>query len=68
VRHLDEQGVQTSVHYTLPLHRQPCFAGVADKASLPGVERAAESILSLPIYAELTDEETDFVVSAVLRG
>jgi len=68
VRHLDEQGVQTTVHYTLPLHRQPCFSGVSDGASLPAVERAAESILSLPMYAELTDEETDFVVQAVLRG
>jgi dTDP-4-amino-4,6-dideoxygalactose transaminase len=68
VRHLDAQGVQTSIHYTLPLHRQPCFAGAADGSSLPGVERAAESILSLPMYAELTDEETDFVVRAVLSG
>jgi dTDP-4-amino-4,6-dideoxygalactose transaminase len=67
VRHLEAKGVQTSVHYTLPLHRQPCFAGVTEAVSLPAVERAAETILSLPMYAELTDEEADFVVGAVLE-
>jgi dTDP-4-amino-4,6-dideoxygalactose transaminase len=65
VRGLDERGVQTSIHYTLPLHRQPCFAGVVDAVSLPAVEGAVGTILSLPMYAELTDEETDFVVRAV---
>jgi dTDP-4-amino-4,6-dideoxygalactose transaminase len=66
VRRLDERGVQTSVHYTLPLHRQPCFAGVVEPVSLPAVERTAETILSLPMYAELTDDEVDYVVRAVL--
>jgi dTDP-4-amino-4,6-dideoxygalactose transaminase len=65
VEHLDAQGVQTSIHYTLPLHRQPCFAQFATGQSLPGVERAAETILSLPMYAELTNDEIDFVLRAV---
>ena len=65
VRKLDARGIQTSVHYTLPLHRQPCFSGIVDAVSLPAVEAAAETILSLPMYAELTDEEADFVVRAV---
>jgi dTDP-4-amino-4,6-dideoxygalactose transaminase len=65
VKHLEAEGVQTSVHYTLPLHRQPCFSDFGSGTSLPNVERAAETILSLPMYAELTDEEIDFVARAV---
>lgn len=64
-KYLAERGVQTSVHYTLPLHKQPCFAAYAGGASLPNVERAADELLSLPIYAELEPEETRYIVDAV---
>jgi dTDP-4-amino-4,6-dideoxygalactose transaminase len=66
VRHLTERGVQTSLHYSLPLHRQPCFASVAEGVSLPNVEKTVETILSLPMYAELTSEEIDHIVSSVV--
>ncbi|QIG48361.1 DegT/DnrJ/EryC1/StrS family aminotransferase [Nordella sp. HKS 07] len=65
IRYLDQAGVQTSIHYTLPLHHQPCFASVAKAVRLPAVEGAVETILSLPIYAELTEDEVDFIVGAL---
>jgi dTDP-4-amino-4,6-dideoxygalactose transaminase len=64
-KHLADRGVQTSVHYSLPLHRQPCFAEYGQGVSLPHVEKAAERILSLPMYAELSDEEVRHIVGAV---
>lgn len=64
-RHLETRGVQTKVQYPIPLHRQPLFD--TTPVSLPRVEEAADHILSLPIYAELTDAEVDTVCDA-LRG
>ncbi len=64
VKHLAERGVQTSIHYSLPLHRQPCFAPFSEGVSLPKVEAAAADIVSLPMYAELTDDEVSHIVGA----
>jgi dTDP-4-amino-4,6-dideoxygalactose transaminase len=64
-KHLADRGVQTTVHYTLPLHRQPCFAEYAQGVALPHVERAAGELLSLPMYAELEDAEVSHIVAAV---
>lgn len=61
--HLEMDGVQTKVQYPIPLHRQPIFGRQA--AVFPNVEEAAEHILSLPIYAELTDDEVSQVCNAV---
>lgn len=62
--HLTEHGVGTDVHYPLPDHRQPCFAGQYDEVLLPRTERDAETVLSLPCFPELTDNEVEQVVSA----
>jgi dTDP-4-amino-4,6-dideoxygalactose transaminase len=64
VAHLAERGVQTAVHYTIPLHRQPCFAEFSAGVSLPRVEKAVGDIVSLPMYAELTDAEVAHVIQA----
>lgn len=64
---LGERGVGTLIHYPIPLHLQPAFARLGGgPGDLPIVERAAEEILSLPLYPEMTDAQTETVVSAVL--
>jgi dTDP-3-amino-3,4,6-trideoxy-alpha-D-glucose transaminase len=64
--HLDARGVETGVHYPVPPHRQPAFAGSAlAEARLPGAERLAREVLSLPMGPHLSDEEQDLVISAV---
>ena len=64
---LDEQGVQTGLHYPLPLHRQPCLAGLADPPNdgFPATEDWAGHGLSLPMFAGMTAAQQERVISAV---
>jgi dTDP-3-amino-3,4,6-trideoxy-alpha-D-glucose transaminase len=64
--HLTARGVETGIHYPVPPHRQPAFAGgpLADHA-LPGAERLAREVLSLPMGPHLSDEDLDLVITAV---
>jgi dTDP-4-amino-4,6-dideoxygalactose transaminase len=66
--HLTRQGVGTDTIYPIPLHLQPCYADLRQPAgSLPFAEAAARTVLSLPIFPELTDGEIDHVIAAVNR-
>ena len=66
VDHLKAQGIGCAVYYPLALHLQPCFASLGyRRGSLPVTEAAMASVLSLPIYPELTDAQQDAVVAAV---
>ncbi len=65
---LQERGVGTLVHYPVPLPRQPALRQFV----LPGqefsvAEKAAQEILSLPLYPELAEEELERVIQAVRR-
>jgi dTDP-4-amino-4,6-dideoxygalactose transaminase len=63
---LRERGVGTLIHYPIPLHRQPAFAGAGRTAGhLPVVETAAREILSLPLFPEMSDTRAEIVVEAV---
>jgi dTDP-4-amino-4,6-dideoxygalactose transaminase len=53
---LAEKGIQTLIHYPVPIHLQPAYEGVWKKGQFPVAEKLAEEILSLPMYAELTEE------------
>ena len=63
---LHAKGVQTGIHYPIPVHLQPAHADVGYKVGdFPETERAANEVLSLPMYAELTSSLQDQVVQAV---
>jgi dTDP-4-amino-4,6-dideoxygalactose transaminase len=63
---LEELGVGTLIHYPIPLHLQPAFAGFGGRrGDLPVVERAADELVSLPLYPELSDEQARAVAAAV---
>jgi UDP-2-acetamido-2-deoxy-ribo-hexuluronate aminotransferase len=49
---LKKAGVPTAVHYPLPIHQQPAFIGSG--TNLPHSERAAETVISLPMHPYMT--------------
>jgi dTDP-4-amino-4,6-dideoxygalactose transaminase len=64
---LKANGIGNAVYYPLALHLQPCFGYLGyQRGSLPASEAATESVISLPIYPELTREQQDAVIEGVL--
>lgn len=64
---LAKQGIGVGLHYPIPLHLQVAYRDLGWKAGdLPESEAAAESILSLPMYPHLTEEQVDHVCSTLL--
>ena len=56
--YLKDHGIGTEIYYPVPMHLQACYRDLGyQKGSFPISERAAEDVLSLPIYAELTDDQ-----------
>jgi dTDP-4-amino-4,6-dideoxygalactose transaminase len=63
---LAEHGVGSAIYYPLSLHEQECFGSLGySTGDMPESERAAKETLSLPVYAELTDEEQEYVIAKV---
>ena len=63
---LAERGIASTIYYPVPLHLQPMYASLGyARGSLPVAERAAEEVLSLPIYPELTPEQIARVAGAI---
>jgi len=64
--YLKSKGIGSAIYYPLPLHLQPCFAYLGyKKGQLPESERAAQEVISLPVFPELTSSQLDEVVGTV---
>jgi dTDP-4-amino-4,6-dideoxygalactose transaminase len=65
--YLREHGIGSEVYYPLPLHLQPCYAGLGyKKGDFPVSEGVAAEALSLPVQAELADEDIDYICDTIL--
>jgi dTDP-4-amino-4,6-dideoxygalactose transaminase len=63
---LEQRGVQTGIHYPIPVHLQPGYAELGyGPGDFPAAEQAAAQVLSLPIYPELTRDQQSHVIGAV---
>lgn len=62
---LSHLGVDSQVHYPIPVHLQPAYAHLGGRSGdLPETERAAREVISLPLYPGLTTEQQDRVIHA----
>jgi UDP-2-acetamido-2-deoxy-ribo-hexuluronate aminotransferase len=65
---MKKRGVPTAVHYPVPLHLQPVFAGLGQgEGAFPIAEAAGRRVISLPMHPYLTEDQQHTVVQA-LRG
>lgn len=68
-RFLAERGVQTGIHYPVPVHRQPAFLDVPQVAGeLPVTDQLAREVLSLPMFPAITTEQLRYVADCVRAG
>tara|TARA_Y100000589_G_C27188759_1_gene643832 strand:- start:303 stop:1415 length:1113 start_codon:yes stop_codon:yes gene_type:complete len=59
-------GVDTKIHYPIPLHLQPCSSELGyQEGDLPNAERLAKSMISLPIYPLLKEGEINHIIHSV---
>lgn len=63
-RLLTDTGIGCDVHYPIADHRQPLFGNRYLETQLPATEAACESVLTLPCFPELFDEEVTRVIEA----
>ena len=64
--YLKNNGVQTTFHY-LPLHSRKYYEDRHDGRQLPNCDRYADTLVRLPLYYELKDDEIDLIVKLILH-
>jgi dTDP-4-amino-4,6-dideoxygalactose transaminase len=65
---LRDRGISAGVHYPIPLHRQPALqAGDCVAGELPNADRLGATVLSLPVFPELSDDDARTVADAVIE-
>jgi dTDP-4-amino-4,6-dideoxygalactose transaminase/acetyltransferase-like isoleucine patch superfamily enzyme len=68
IKHLNEAGIGTGIHYPIPLHLQKAYASMNyGPGDFPVAERMAAEIVSLPMFPQLTAEQQARVVEEVLK-
>jgi len=66
---LTAEGIQTGIHYPVPVHLQPAYSDVGyGVGAFPQSEKAAREVLSLPLYPELSSESVEYVAHAVRKA
>ncbi|MBD3272013.1 MAG: hypothetical protein GF384_05695 [Elusimicrobia bacterium] len=66
--YLKEQGIASAIYYPQSLHVQKVFADLGYKhGDFPEAEYAQERVLSLPMYAELTDDQRSYIINEIKK-
>jgi dTDP-4-amino-4,6-dideoxygalactose transaminase len=65
--YLKEKGIECGIHYPLPLHLQPAYASLDfTKGQFPVTEQLAGEIISIPMYPELSREQQQYIIDALV--
>lgn len=63
---LKEKDIATGLHYPVPVHLQEAYSHLGyKKGDFPEAEKAAECNLSIPIYPEMSEDKTDYVIDSI---
>ena len=66
LQYLRDNGIGCAIYYPKPLHIQECFSNLSyKKGDLPISEKASDSVISIPIYSELTIEQQDYIIEKI---
>ena len=66
IRYLEEKGIGTIIHYPVPPHLSEAYQYLnLREGSLPVTEKYANTVLSLPLYNGMTEEEQEYVIDKV---
>lgn len=64
--YLERQGIQTQIHYPIPPHLSEAYSYLGfGKGALPKTEQLANTVLSVPAYVGLSDEEQEYIIRAI---
>jgi dTDP-4-amino-4,6-dideoxygalactose transaminase len=65
---LQAKEIQTNIHYPIPVHLQKAYADLEYRdGDFPESEQAADEVLSLPMFAELTEAQISSVIKEIRR-
>src|SRR5262249_43824069 len=65
-QHLQNAGIQTGIHYPVPVHLQPAHADLGyGRGSFPQAEKAANEVISIPVHPELSPDQLREVCDAM---
>jgi len=67
-RALEREGIQSMIYYPAPLYRLPAYRAFGNGEALPNAEASARSVLSIPIWPEISGADQELVASAVKRA
>lgn len=65
---LKNKEIYTGLHYPIPVHLQEAYSSLGHKrGDFPVTENAADTLISLPMFPELTDSQVDYVINAIKK-
>ncbi len=65
-QYLTNRGIQTGIHYPIPIHRHKAFESWGfPEGTCPVAEELSQKILSLPMFPEITNDQIDIVINAI---
>ncbi|NMC56725.1 MAG: DegT/DnrJ/EryC1/StrS family aminotransferase [Eubacteriaceae bacterium] len=68
ITELEKKGIGTGIYYPIPLHLQKCYNSLGYKAGdLPNAEYLSHRTFAIPVFPELSKDEADYIVKALLE-